>query len=374
MDHAAATPVTDSVVAAMQPFWTEQFYNPSALYGPAREAKAALERARSSVAQTIGARPSEIVFTSGATESANLAVQGVMTGNVGGHMVYSAVEHDAVRMSAQRYDATVCPVDAQGVVDVAALDAAIRPETVLVSVIYGNNEVGTVQPLKSVVDVVAQHREARRQSGMDTPLYVHTDAAQAPLYLDCNVARLGVDLLTLNGGKIGGPKQSGILYMRAGTIVQPVIAGGGQEMGIRSGTENVAFAIGFAQALAAAQSTHAVTAKSVGTLSRWFARQLEDTYGATINGHRKKRLPNNIHATFPGCDNERVLFALDQMGIYAATGSACSASSDEPSHVLRAMGISDKHAQSSLRFTIASSTTKQQLDHVLTSLKPALEA
>lgn len=375
MDYAAATPMKPAVFEAMKPFFSEKFYNPSALYTGARDVKAVLESARASVGQNIGARPSEIIFTAGGSESANLAIQGVMDNfDSDAELIVSAVEHDAVLKPALKYNAKIAPVDSKGRVDVAKLVDMITDSTVLISVMYANNEVGAVQPIKELAEKVNEIRRNRRKSGINTPLYLHTDAAQAPLYLDINIARLGVDLMTLNGGKIYGPKQSGILFIKAGVKVSPQIIGGGQEFGLRSGTENVANCIGFAKALEICAPKHKENAKTVAKLSEYFITKLEKDFNVTLNGHRKFRLPNNIHVTIPDTDNERVIFYLDQAGVFAATGSACSASSDEASHVLLAMGLNETEARSSIRFTIAKETTFEDIEEVLRILKEAVLA
>jgi cysteine desulfurase len=374
LDYAAATPVDRKVLAAMQPFFSDQFYNPSALYGGARSAKAALEAARHSVGRSIGARPSEITFTAGGTESANLAVEGILQAHPNSNLVISAVEHEAVREAALKYDVQICKVDQKARVAIADLKQLITDKTVLVSVMYANNEVGTVQPIKDIVELVATIRMDRKSRGVKKPLYVHIDACQAPNYLDINIARLGVDLMTLNGGKIYGPKQSGVLYHRIGVDLNPQIVGGGQEYGLRSGTENVAFAVGFALALEQAVSKRNEAGKSMQKIARSFIEGLETRFSAHLNGHAKLRLPNNIHVTFPGIDNERALFSLDEQGIWAAAGSACSASNDDVSHVLTAMGVSAKDAQSSIRFSLGRHTTLEELGVVLDALEIALKA
>lgn len=374
LDYAAATPLDKDVATAMQPYFSDIFYNPSALYTGAREAKAELEHARARVAQIVGCRPSEIVFTSGGTESTNLALRGVAERYPGGEVRISAIEHEAVRAPSHLYKAQEIQVDAKGRIQLDQLKKSLNDQTVLVSVMYANNEVGTVQPIKDIVEIVQVVRSERLQKGIEVPIYVHTDACQAPAYLDINVARLGVDLMTLNGGKIHGPKQSGILYIRAGVELQPQILGGGQEFGIRSGTEHLANAVGFSIALEKSHKSHKEQSKKARELTDYFAKRLIDEFGAIVNGHNKQKLPNNTHVTFPGCDNERVLFSLDEQGVWAASGSACSASSDEVSHVLTAMGISEQDARSSIRFTIGHSTTKDELDHTITCIARALQA
>lgn len=373
LDYAAATPVDPRVIEAMRPFWDKEFYNPSATYLAARQVAQQLESARSRVAHWLGARPAEVIFTAGGTEANNLAIHGVMQRFPDGNVVVSAIEHESVLAPAHQYDCRETPVLPDGTVDVAKLAAQIDARTVLISVMYANNEIGTIEPLSDITKLVKQIRNQRRQEGNDRPLYIHTDAAQAANYLDLHISRLGVDLLTLNGGKLYGPKQSGVLYVGAQVGLKPILLGGGQERGIRSGTENVAQAVGLAAALDIAQSVRHDEAKRLQELQAYFMTQLEQTIPATIiNGSRKKRLPNNVHITLPGQDNERVLFELDEAGILAAAGSACSASDEEPSHVLRALGVSDADAQASLRFTMGRGTTKQQIDKTVTTLKQIL--
>ena len=374
LDYAAATPLSAQVQKVMEPFMRNVFYNPSAIYAGAREAKQALETARANVARSIGARPSEVIFTAGGTESANLAIRGIAEAFPEGEIIVSAIEHDAVLKPAKHVGAKIVGVTSKGVVDLRQLEEAISDNTVLISVMYANNEVGSVQPLKEIVDIAARIRKQRAKTGSGMPLYVYTDACQAPQYLDINVARLGVDLMTLNGGKIYGPKQSGILYHRTGVVLSPQILGGGQEQGYRSGTENVAAYVGFAKALELSVNKRAHSVKTVSELAHGFTKELEDKFGAIVNGHRKLRIPNNIHVSFPAVDNERVLFSLDDRGVYAAAGSACSASSEEASHVLLAMGLTEDEARSSIRFSIGVETTRAELDHVIEALDRALKA
>lgn len=349
----------DRVHAAMQPYLSAQFYNPSATYLAAQSVAKALQQARSDVAQTLGARPPEIIFTAGGTEANNLAIHGVMRQYPAANIVVSAIEHESVLAPAGRYDCRVAPVDKHGIVDVARLAELIDDQTALVSVMYANNEVGTIQPIRELAQLIKQKRAERTG---DIPLVFHTDAAQAANYLDLQVARLGVDLLTLNGGKMYGAKQSGVLYVRAGIQLQPLVDGGGQERGYRSGTENVAAAIGFAAALTMAQAQRHTETKRLQTLQHQFINGIHaEVPTARLNGHATKRLPNNVHLTFPDIDNERLLMQLDEYGIMAAAGSACSASSEQPSHVLAALGMSDQDAQSSLRFSMGRQTTESDI-------------
>jgi len=370
LDYAAATPLDPDVLAAMQPFFTTDFYNPSANYLPAQRVRAALDQARADVALQLGARASEIIFTAGGTESDNLAIAGIMAQYPEANVVVSAIEHDAVLQPAAQFNCSVALVTEQGMVDLADLESKINDQTVLVSVMYANNEIGTVQPIRQISQLIRRIRDERRRAGNVLPLYLHTDACQAANYLDLHVSRIGVDMMTLNGGKIYGPKQSGVLYVAHDVTLQPLIRGGGQERALRSGTENVAACIGFAAALRQAQAKRREESERLATLQA-LAFQLitEKLPTAVINGSRKHRLPNNIHLTLPGQDNERLLVELDERGILAAAGSACSASDEEPSHVLRAMGCADADAQASLRLTMGRQTSEADIRALVDTLQ-----
>jgi len=374
LDYAAATPVDPAVLAAMQPYFSDRFYNPSAGYLSAKAVAADLLGARQSVAHWLGAKPSEVIFTAGGTEANNLAIYGVMSQFPAGNVVFSSVEHESVRETAGQYDHTEAPVTSAGLVDVATLQTAITDSTVLVSIMYANNEIGTVQPLKEIATLLQKIRKVRVSAGNELPLYFHTDACQAANYLDLHAARLGVDLVTLNGGKIYGPKQSGVLYVKTGVNLQPLVLGGGQERGLRSGTENVAGAVGFAKALDSAQTMRVDESKRlVGLRDELITRLTPTLQDAIINGSLKKRLPNNISLSFPGVDNERLMMQLDERAILVAVGSACSASKDESSHVLKAIGLSDKDARSTLRFTLGRQTTEADISKTIAALQELLD-
>lgn len=369
LDFAAATPVSDEVLAAMAPFWSENFYNPSASYLAAKGAWQALETARASVARVLGAKNSEIIFTAGATEANNLAIHGVMRQFREANCIVTAIEHESVLAPANEYDCRLAPVATDGRIDLAKLAKLINKDTALIALMYANNEIGTIQPLKEVAMLVAKERTARAASGNKLPIYLLTDAAQAANYLHLHASRLGVDLMSLNGGKIYGPKQSGCLLAKTGVKLLQLISGGGQENNLRSGTENVAASVGLAKALELAQEMRARESKRLAELQNYFFSQLAKLIpSARVNGSLKHRLPNNLHITLPGQDNERLIFALDEAGIMVAAGSACSASDEESSHVLAAMGLSDASARASLRLTMGRTTTKAQLDECLKSL------
>lgn len=368
-DYAAATPMDASVLAAMQPYFNEQFYNPSALYLAAKSVSKDIANTRQTIAGILGSKPSEIIFTAGGTEANNLAIHGVMQAHPEANIVISAIEHDSVLAPAAHYDHQLAPVDDKGIIDVSQLTGLINDQTVLVSLMLANNEIGTVQPLHQIAQAISDIRVKRRKAGNRRPLYLHTDAAQATAYLDIHVSRLGVDLMTINGGKIYGPKQSGLLFIKTGTILSPQILGGGQERGYRSGTENVASIIGLGVALQLVTDRRKVEGQRVAKLQHQLISELEAKVPqAVINGSLKYRLPNNLNLSIPGTDNERLMMELDERGIMCATGSACSASSDEPSHVLGALGCSEADIRSSLRVSFGIDTTTEDITHLVNEL------
>ena len=368
LDYAAATPIDPKVTAAMQPYFSQKFHNPSSIYLAGRAASQALEDARSAVAQILGAKPAEIIFTAGATEANNLAIQGVMKDFPECEVLVSAIEHESVLAPAGLFNCRTVPVDPKGRVDLQKLETMIGDKTVLVSIGLVNNEIGTVQAMPDISKILNKLRKLRGSKGR--PLYLHSDCAQAPNYFDLHVSRLGVDLLTINGGKIYGPKQSGALYMRAGVQLQPLILGGGQESNLRSGTENVAGTVGLAAALSLAQKKRSDEAKRVTKLRQQFIAGLEKNIpAAMVNGSAKHCAPHIVSVTFPGVDNERLMMELDERGIQVATGSACSASSDEPSHVLAAISSSDKTAHSTLRFSFGRATSEADIAQTLRILR-----
>lgn len=368
-DYAAATPMDPRVLEAMGPYFTDNFYNPSALYSSARAVAKDITAARASVASILGARPSEIVFTAGGTEANNLAIHGVMAAHPGKHMIMSSVEHDSVLEPGRAYGASEILVHHDGRIDMTQLERSITDDTVLVSVQYANNEIGTVQPIREVGLLVKDIRKDRRRRGATTPLYLHTDACQATPYLDLHVARLGVDLMTLNGGKMYGPKQSGVLYVAGGVVLEPLVRGGGQERNIRSGTENVAAIIGLARALELVQADRKQESERLAKLRNRCISELQARIpNLEITGSRKFRLPNNVHITVPGQDNERLLVELDERGILAAASSACSASNEEASHVLLALGMDESQARSSLRCTFGHDTDDAAIDRLVATL------
>ncbi len=347
LDHAAATPLDERVLAAMQPYFSEVFYNPSAPYAPAVEVRCAYNEAKHRLAVCLGGQASELVMTAGATESINL-----MINSVSGHVISSAIEHDAV-LKAIGDNATLVAPSQKGSIVPSDIQAAIRPDTQLVTIAIANHELGTIQPLRDIAEVIRAERRRRLEAGEPTPIYLHTDASQGAGQIDINVARLGVDALTLNAGKIYGPKQVGLLWCNRMIRLQPLVRGGGQERGLRSGTENVAGTIGFAVALELAQQHRNSENKRLRQLRDQLQNQLTEAFPwAIVSGDQKRRLASHLHISFPGIDAERLVFMLEQKGVLVATGSACAANSGTRSHVLEAIGLAPEAADGSLRLTL----------------------
>lgn len=373
LDHSATTPVDPRVVEAMVPYLSERFGNPSSLHRLGREASQALDRARQTVAEILHARPSEVIFTSCGTESNNLALRGVALAQRargrGNHIVVSAVEHHAVLTTAEdlrdRYgfELTIVPVDADGLVSPQTVAEALRPDTVLVSIMYANNEVGSVQPLAEI----AAYTRAR-----GIPL--HTDAVQAGGYLSLDVDALGVDLLSLSAHKLYGPKGIGLLYVRNGVPLWPQQTGGGHERRRRAGTENVASIVALATALAIAQEERVAEGARLQSLRDDLVARVEAGIPSVrLTGHRTQRLPGHASFLVHGVEAEGMLMGLDLAGICASSGSACTSGAQEPSHVLTAMGISRVDAVGHLRLTLGRSTTRAEIDRLLEVL-PGLVA
>ena len=371
MDHAATTAVSAEALAAMQPYFAQAYGNPSSIYALAQDARRAIDDARDRCARVLGARTGEIVFTSGGTESDNSAIMGAALAlkERGNHIVTSAIEHHAVLyacelMETLGFRVTYVPAGRDGLVDPAAIEAAITGETTVVSVMLANNEIGTIQPLAEIARRVKESAAAAKRT-----IIVHTDAVQAAGYLDLDVNRLGVDLLSLSAHKFHGPKGVGLLYIRRNTPFVPMQVGGAQERDRRAGTENVAGIAGMSVALAQAEgdrvvsSAHALVLRD--RLINGIQERIDDVW---FNGHPTQRLPNNVNVSFAGIEGEAVLLGLDLAGIAASSGSACTAASLEPSHVLLALGMPADRARASLRLTLGLENTEAEVDHVLDTL------
>jgi len=376
LDHAATTPMTKEVLKAMAHYFYEVSGNPSALHFAGRRAKEALDLSRQRAAKIINSQPEEIFFTGSGTESDNLAILGIARFNKvkGNHLVTTNIEHHAVLHPFERladrenFKATVVPVEENGLVSPKKILAAIKPETTLISVMYANNEIGTIQPIKEIARLIKKWKAANNR-GTQEPPFFHTDACQAAGYLDLDVKKLGVDLMTLNGSKIYGPKGVGLLYVRRGINLEPIVFGGGQEKGLRSGTENLAGIAGFAQALESAQEYRLSESSRLIKLRNYFFQQIiKNIDKSFINGDLKNRLPNNVNVSILDIEGEAALLYLDEAGISASTGSACDSSRLEPSHVILALGRPYEYAHGSLRFTMGKATTKAEIDYTVKTL------
>jgi len=355
LDHAAATPLDERVLLAMQPYLTDLFFNPSSPYSPAIAVRRDYESAKQVIAQSIGAKGDELIMTAGATESINLAF-----GSIRGHVVTATIEHHAVLEAAKRCDHTLVESDNKGIVTADAVAKAITPATQLVSIALANNELGTVQPLREIAAVLQKERDARLARGDTTPIYLHSDASQGAGQLDMHVARLGVDMLTLNAGKVYGPKQVGLLWTASHVRLQPQIVGGGQERGIRSGTENVAGVVGFAKAMELAERHRKSESQRLRDLRDSLQQTLLGVFpDAVVSGNEKRRLSGHLHISFPNVDAERLVFALEARGVLVATGSACAANKGTRSHVLTAIGLPPEVADGSLRLTLGHLSTDE---------------
>lgn len=373
LDAAATTPVRREVLDAMWPYLTGGFGNPSSHHTLGEAAAAALAQARRTVADVLGCRPGEVVFTSGGTEADNLAVKGVALARQAANplldrVVISAVEHPAVEESARYlerfhgFSVDVVPVDSTGRVTPEALAGALRPETALVSIMYANNEVGTIQPIAALADAARAHG-----------IPFHTDAVQAAGWLPLDTRPLGVDAMSISGHKLGAPKGCGLLFVRSRTRLEPVIHGGGQERGRRSGTENVAGAVGLATALTLARDRQAGEQARVAALrDRFIAAVLAGVPDAVLTGHPSERLPSVASFCFPGTSGEAVLLELERRGVVCSSGSACAAGSDAPSAVLTAMGVPAEVAQTAVRFSFDAAVTREDLDAAAAAVQAAV--
>ena len=370
LDHAATTPTRPEVARAMLPYFSERFGNPSSLYALAREAKEAVEEARGRVAAAIGAAPEEVFFTSGGTEADNWAIKGVAAANrkKGDHIVTSSIEHHAVlhpcrALEKQGYRVTYLPVDEFGRVEPAAVEEAITDTTILVSVMAANNEIGTVQPVAAISRIARDH---------GVPF--HTDAVQAIGAFPVDVDAMGADLLAISAHKFGGPKGTGALYIRRKTRIGTFMDGGAQERGRRAGTENVPGIVGMGRAIDLAVGEMPQNAPRLAAMRDRLIRGILDAVPDTrLNGHPTERLANNVNVAFRYVEGESILLMLDALGIAASTGSACTSASLEPSHVLTACGLPPEHAHGSLRLTLGSRNTDDDVDYVLSVLPRVVE-
>lgn len=363
-DHASTTALSPKALEAMLPYFTKNYGNPSSLYAFGQQAKSDLEEARTAVARCLNAKPEEIYFTSGGTEADNWALRGVaelmaLRGRKTGHIITTAIEHHAILHTAQYlekngYEVTYLPVDGEGMVDPAAVEAAIRPDTILISVMAANNEIGTIEPIAEIGAIAKAHK-----------VLFHTDAVQAVGHIPVDVEAWNVDLLSLSGHKFGGPKGVGVLYMRKPLRLPPLIHGGGQEKGRRSGTENVPGAVGLAAALTEAVENLPAESVRLAALRDKLMAGLSALPYTRTTGSLTRRLPGTASFVFEGVEGEALLLHLDARGICASSGSACSSASLDPSHVLLSIGLPHAIAHGSLRISLGPDNTEADVDHML---------
>ena len=370
MDHSATTPVAAEVLEAMLPYFSDKFGNASSLHGFGREAREALEESRQKLARLLNADPGEIVFTSGGTESDNLALRGIAykNRNSGRHIITSQIEHPAIletcrSLEREGFSVTYLPVNREGLIELSELKGAIRPDTILISIMHANNEVGTIQPLEEVGRLAA-----------DRDIYLHTDAVQTVGKIPVDVEAMGADLLSLSAHKLYGPKGVGALFIRRGTKIQSLATGGGHERNLRSGTENVAGIVGLARAADLAREEMAAEGHRLVELRDRLAELvLGRVKDAWINGSMKKRLPGSLNFGFSYVEGESLLLYLDSKGVAVSTGSACSSHKLEPSHVLLALGLKPEECHGSLRITMGRSNSREQVDYVADCIAEAVE-
>ena len=364
LDNAASTQIHDDVLEAMLPYLKEQYGNPSSIHRYGRLANKAIEKARKQIAMLINADPSEILFTSGGTESNNAALYGIAAKKPHSQIITSSIEHDAIlepckKLAKDGFDVIYLPVDNHGVVNLSVLKNSLSDNTCLVSIMFGNNEMGTIEPIAQIAQLCNERN-----------IPFHTDAVQAVGKITIDVKKLGVDLLSISSHKINGPKGIGALYIRKGIDLIPIILGGGQEHGLRSGTENVANIVGFGKACELAKLNLSENISHMKKLrDNLVATILREIPGVALNGHTENRLPNNAHFTFLGVAGEDLIIKLDEYGICASTGSACSVHTQKASHVLQAMGFSHEQITGSLRLTLGLFNNQQQIDETVNILK-----
>ena len=358
LDHAAATPVSKKVLKEMEPYFVVDFFNPSAAYLPAKKVAADYEEAKAKIAHAIGAKANDLVITGGATEANNLAFTSMLSDS--DDVLYLETEHDSIRKVAQERGGRSIKVLPNGLVDLEDLKNKITDNTILISISLVNNELGTIQPLAEIGALIKNIRIDRLKRGIKTPIYLHSDASQALNLLDISVARLGVDMMTLNSAKVYGPKGVGALYVSHDVKIKPISLGGGQENGLRSGTENVPGVIGFAKAVEETKKHLNGNRKKYANFKKILLSELKDY--ELIN--KKHCLDNFVVLCYNGIDAERLIYILEEQGVYVATGAACAASKGQKSHVLTAIGLSNTQIAGSLRLTLGETNTEEQIHEV----------
>ncbi len=379
LDNAATTPVSPGVLKKMMPYFSEKYGNPSSIYKLGQQSRQAVEQARQQTAGFFNCHPAEIYFTGSATESDNWAISGVVKAlwqreNKKPHLIVSAIEHKAVLEPAgycQKQDlaeVTFLPVNSQGIVELESLKKAIKPNTRLVSVMYANSEIGAIQPIQEIGRLIQELNQKRKDK-----IFFHTDAVQAINYLDCDVRKLGVDLMSFSGHKIYGPKGIGGLYLKTGAPIISLIRGGGQERKLRSGTENVPGIVGLAQALAEVSRRGKDNQKIKKLRNKLVTGLLKDIPETKLNGSWENRLPNNANLSFAGAEGESIVMELAFKGIFVSTGSACASHDLGPSHVLKAVDLSPELSHCSVRFTLGRQTSQKDIDYLLKVLPPIIK-
>ncbi len=378
LDYAATTPVDKEVLKVMIPYFSEKFGNASSIHSFGQEAIAAIDEARGKIAELLECQFDEIIFTGSATESNNLAILGIARnfspyggspkgGQFSKHIISTKIEHESVleplkELEKAGHEVTYLPVNKDGLIKISDLEKSIRNNTILVSIIYANNEIGTIQPIKEIGRWLEKINKKRQENGL-SKIYLHTDAVQALNYLECRPDWLKVDLLTFSGHKIYGPKGVGGLYVRKGTPLSPIISGGGQEFGWRSGTENVPCVVGLAKAVELVFENREKRSRYILDLrNKLWKNIIKYSKIAELNGSLENRLPNNLNIRFSGLSNETLIVALDQAGIAVSAGSACSSRALAPSHVLTAIGLTECQAKESVRLTMGKGTTLNEIE------------
>ncbi|MBS3135123.1 IscS subfamily cysteine desulfurase [Candidatus Woesearchaeota archaeon] len=371
LDHAATTYVDERVKESMDKYFSDEYGNPGSFNTVGLRAKNAMDESRETISKILNCTPQEIIFTGSGTESINLAIKGFVRANKskGNHIITQKTEHEAVLETCHYLEkeeglkVTYLDVDEFGLIKLDELEKEITKETILVSIMYANNEIGTVQNIKEISEICKKHK-----------IKFHTDACQAAGYLDINVQNLGIDLMSLNGSKLYGPKGIGLLYVKKGTMLKPIIHGGGQEFGLRSGTENIPYIVGFAKALEIAQREKDVEVMRLINLRDYLINNvLENIPKTFLNGHPSSRLPNNANITFLDVEGEAIMLMMNEYGICASSGSACTSKSLDPSHVILAIGLPYEAAHGSIRFTLGKKTTKEGIDKLLKVLPGIIE-
>lgn len=377
LDYSASTPIDGEVLGKMLPYYDFKYGNPSSMHGSGRLAHDVIQNCKSEISRILSCKADEIIFTGSGTEADNMAIFGIARAykKHGNHIIISSIEHKAVLESAKAlekegFEISIAPVNSEGIVDVNVLRNLINSRTILVSVMYANNEIGTIQPISEITGLI---REFRDKNSTQFP-FLHTDACQVAGYLDIDVNNLGVDLMSLNGSKIYGPKGIGILFKRNVIKINPIIVGGEQENNLRAGTESLPLMVGFTEALKMSVKQRDKESKRLGLLRDYFISELRTKIkDLIVNGSLKSRLPNNIHVSIPNIEGESILLMLDKYGIEASTGSACSSYDLKPSHVLLALGQSAEFAHGSIRFTIGRQTKKSDINYIMSILPEIVE-